>query len=166
MKEIIFTIVLSICLTTFSIGQGEQYVPNQFLVQLKTNASIKQLMSRLNDSNRATEWSTPQQLIPNMNIWLLEHNQATTQKEMLYFLQNLSTVQIAQYNHKVHLRSPSPMATTPNDPLFTNQWQYINTGAGGGTAGVDLDAELAWDITTGGLTATNETRFTDTNWLR
>ena len=157
MKEVIFTIVISIFLTTFSVGQGEQYVPNQFLVQLKTKASIKQLMSRLTDYSSTIEWSTPQQLIPNMNIWLLEHNQAATQKELLHFLQHLSTVQVVQYNHKVHLRSPSPMATTPNDPLISNQWQYINTGTGGGTAGVDLDAELAWDITTGGITATNDT---------
>jgi len=157
MKELIFTLAISIFLTTFSLGQVEQYVPNQFLVQLKTKVSIKQLMARLQDYNNSIKWSTPQQLIPNMNIWLLEHNQTATQKELLPFLQHLSTVEVAQYNHKVHLRSPSPMATTPNDPLFSNQWQYINTGAGGGTAGVDLDAELAWDITTGGLTATNDT---------
>ncbi|CAA6828926.1 MAG: Unknown protein [uncultured Aureispira sp.] len=144
-------------MTTFSIGQEEQHVPNQFLVQLKTKVSIQQLMARLKDYNRSVEWSTPQQLIPNMNIWLLEHNQVAAQKELLPFLQNLSTVQVAQYNHKVQLRSPSPMATTPNDPLFNNQWQYINTGANGGTAGVDLDAELAWDVTTGGVTATNDT---------
>lgn len=157
MKKIIFTIVISIFLTTISNAQGEQYVPNQLLVQLKSNASIKQLMSRLNDYNKHTDWSPPQRLIPNMNIWLLEHNQAQIQKELLNFLQELSNVEVAQYNHKVHLRSPSPMATTPNDPLFSNQWQYINTGTNGGTAGVDLDAELAWDITTGGLTATNDT---------
>lgn len=157
MKEIIFTIIVSIFLTTVSLGQGEQYVPNQFLVQLKANTSIKQLMSRLNDYSRTTEWASPQRLIPNMNIWLLEHNQASLQKELLHFLQEVSSVQVAQYNHKVQLRSPSPMATTPNDPLFNNQWQYINTGANGGTAGVDLDAELAWDITTGGLTANNDT---------
>lgn len=157
MKRIILTIVISILLTTFSIGQKEQFVPNQFLVQLKANTSIKQLMPRLKQYNSTIEWSSPQQLIPNMNIWLLEHNQPKAQKELLYFLQQLSVVQVAQYNHNVSLRSPSPMATTPNDPLFSNQWQYINTGTGGGTAGVDLDAELAWDITTGGVTATNDT---------
>lgn len=157
MKEIIFTIVLSFFLTTFCLGQGEQHVPNQFLVQLKTNVSIKQFTTRLNDYNKTIEWSAPKQLIPNMNIWLLEHDQTSAQKELLQFLKQLSSVEVAQYNHKVSLRSPSPMATTPNDPLFSNQWQYINTGANGGTAGVDLDAELAWDITTGGLTATNDT---------
>jgi hypothetical protein len=157
MKRIIFTIVISIFLNTFGVAQGEQYVPNQFLVQLEANSNIKQLMARLTNYNTTIKWSTPQQLIPNMNIWRLEHNQATAQKELLHFLQQLSTVQVAQYNHTVSLRSPSPMATTPNDPLFSNQWQYINTGTGGGTAGVDLDAELAWDITTGGVTATNDT---------
>lgn len=157
MKEIFFAIIISSLLTTLSLGQGEQYVPNQFLVQLKADATIKQLLSRSNDYNNSIRWATPQQLIPNMNIWLLEHNQTAQQEELLQFLQQLSVVQVAQHNHKITLRSPNPMATTPNDPLFSNQWQYINTGTGGGTAGVDLDAELAWDITTGGLTATNDT---------
>jgi hypothetical protein len=157
MKELISTIVLSIFLTTFSIGQTEQHIPNQFLVQLKPNVTIKQLMPRLKNYNNSIEWSTPKRLIPNMDIWLLEHNQTAAQKELLSFLKQLSSIQVAQYNHKVSLRSPSPMATAPNDPSFSNQWQYINTGANGGIAGVDLDADLAWDITTGGLTVTNDT---------
>ena len=157
MKGIIFSITISIFLSTFSLAQNEQYVPNQFLIQIKAQHNIKELMARLVDYNRSIEWQKPQQLIPNMDIWLLEHNQPNLQEKLLHILQDLSMVQVAQYNHKVNLRSPSPMATTPNDPLFNNQWQYINTGAGGGTAGVDLDAELAWDITTGGLTANNDT---------
>ncbi len=37
----------------------------------------------------------------------------------------------------------------PNDPLLTNQWHLENTGQGGGTAGEDVHAQEAWDITTG-----------------
>ncbi|MGD9029555.1 MAG: S8 family serine peptidase, partial [Anaerolineae bacterium] len=37
----------------------------------------------------------------------------------------------------------------PNDPLLANQWHLRNTGQGGGTVGEDVDAEDAWDITTG-----------------
>lgn len=37
----------------------------------------------------------------------------------------------------------------PNDPLFPQQWQLHNTGQSGGTAGADIKAEPAWDITRG-----------------
>ncbi len=39
--------------------------------------------------------------------------------------------------------------TTPNDPLFANQWDWKNTGQFGGTVGDDVDATKAWDLATG-----------------
>jgi len=36
-----------------------------------------------------------------------------------------------------------------NDPLFPNQWHLRNTGQGGGTSGVDINTDPAWNITTG-----------------
>ncbi len=37
----------------------------------------------------------------------------------------------------------------PNDPGFSNLWGMQNTGQFGGTAGMDMDADLAWDIKLG-----------------
>ncbi|UCC44104.1 MAG: S8 family serine peptidase [Candidatus Zixiibacteriota bacterium] len=37
----------------------------------------------------------------------------------------------------------------PNDPLFYLQWSHLNTGQFGGVPGIDTDADLTWDITTG-----------------
>jgi thermitase len=42
-----------------------------------------------------------------------------------------------------------PGRFTPADPEFVNQWQWANSGAGGGTAGADVHAEEAWDHTFG-----------------
>ncbi len=39
--------------------------------------------------------------------------------------------------------------TTPNDPSYSSLWGLKNTGQTGGTSGVDIDAELAWNTTTG-----------------
>jgi alpha-tubulin suppressor-like RCC1 family protein/subtilisin family serine protease len=39
---------------------------------------------------------------------------------------------------------------TPNDPHFASQWALRNTGQPQGTAGADIDAEPAWNTTTGG----------------
>ncbi|MFU8862115.1 MAG: S8 family serine peptidase, partial [Cyclonatronaceae bacterium] len=35
------------------------------------------------------------------------------------------------------------------DPLFDNQWHLRNTGQNGAISGIDINAEFAWDITTG-----------------
>ncbi|MEO1449309.1 MAG: S8 family serine peptidase, partial [Bacteroidota bacterium] len=61
-------------------------------------------------------------------------------------------VQVAQFNHYITLRS-----TVPNDPQYNQQWQYDNTGQSGGTPGADIDMDLAWDVTTGGLTPQGDT---------
>jgi subtilisin family serine protease len=37
----------------------------------------------------------------------------------------------------------------PNDPLYGNQWHLKNTGQTGALADADVDADLAWDTTTG-----------------
>ncbi len=38
---------------------------------------------------------------------------------------------------------------TSNDPFFNNQWSLKNTGQNGWTAGMDINVEQAWTITTG-----------------
>ena len=42
-----------------------------------------------------------------------------------------------------------PEMATPNDPLFSDQWDMQNTGQTGGTIGADMKAAAAWDISTG-----------------
>lgn len=152
MLKTIFTLLLGWLFLSITFAQDNNYLPNQFLVQLHYNNNIKQLQQSLNQRYPSIDWKTPKRLIPNMEIWQLHYQGQANQAELLNFLQASKLVELAQYNHKVTMRSP--MATTPNDPAFNNQWQYINTGIG---AGNDLDAEQAWDITTGGLTASNDT---------
>ena len=73
-------------------------------------------------------------------------------KQLLGQLKALPMVKLAQENHIVSKRN-----TVPNDPNYVSQWQYKNTSQNGGTVGVDLDAELAWDVTTGGITPNGDT---------
>ena len=61
-------------------------------------------------------------------------------------------VMMCQLNHIIDQR-----VTVPNDPQYNQQWQYDNDGSNGGTVNADIDAPEAWDITTGGLTATGDT---------
>ena len=59
---------------------------------------------------------------------------------------------ISQFNHtNLDIRS------LPNDSLFYKQWALLNDGTNGGAGTADIDAESAWDITTGGLTPFGDT---------
>ncbi len=40
-------------------------------------------------------------------------------------------------------------STTPNDPTYVRDWGLSNNGFTGGTTDADIDADEAWDITTG-----------------
>ncbi|HEX8551714.1 MAG TPA: S8 family serine peptidase [Abditibacteriaceae bacterium] len=48
-----------------------------------------------------------------------------------------------------NLIRPKKKRFVPNDPLYSQQWHLNNTGQGGGKAGADIKAQLAWDITRG-----------------
>lgn len=70
------------------------------------------------------------------DIWLLKFNaESKTIEEVLNALNQLDYVLSTSPNRVVELRA------APNDPNFGSQWQYDN-----------IDAESAWDITTGGTT--------------
>ena len=87
-----------------------------------------------------------------MHIWLLQFDHTSINEQaFLNHIRRHQLVEIAQFNHLIKERA------TPNDPLYMNQWQYVNTGDAGGLAGCDLDAEEAWDIGTGGVTVNGDT---------
>ena len=151
----IFITVLFLICNYWGQAQNGTAEPKQFLVQLKANSSIKTLMSQLKAQSPQLHWETPKQLIPGRNIWHLHYQGTGDDRELLYLLRQAKEVEIAQHNHQLELRSPQ--STTPNDGLFANQWQYINNGSNGGTVNADIDADLAWDITTGGVTSQNDT---------
>jgi thermitase len=64
-----------------------------------------------------------------------------------------------QRNPNVEYAEPNGIAYpvwTPNDPYYTSsqQWALNNLGTGGGTAGDDIDAPPAWNVTRGSSTQT------------
>ncbi|MCB0756802.1 MAG: hypothetical protein KDB98_14470, partial [Flavobacteriales bacterium] len=87
-----------------------------------------------------------------MAAYLLEFNENIHHQQFLQQLWEDENVTLIQLNHYIKNRN-----TTPNDPQFNQQWWHINNGSGGGTADADIDSDEAWDITTGGVTATGDT---------
>ena len=67
-------------------------------------------------------------------------------REMMARLRANPDVEFVEPNYIIRI------AATPNDPSFGNLWGLFNFGQnyfGAGIAGADIDATLAWDISTG-----------------
>ncbi|MCB9193245.1 MAG: fibronectin type III domain-containing protein [Flavobacteriales bacterium] len=92
-------------------------------------------------NGRSTGLRIDRELSAPMRAWLL-HFDATDipQPVMLRKVHQHPAVMLAQNDHVIKER------TMPNDPQYGSQWQHQN-----------IDSEAAWDITTGGLTATGDT---------
>jgi serine protease len=117
--------------------------PGVFLVSLVEGADVDVLSKRFDPEARAEKISDL------LNIWLLHAD--LPEQDALAWLRRQPEVRVAQLNHLLDNRG------IPNDPLFPKQWHFINDGASGGVFDADMDADQAWDITTGGLTPAGDT---------
>ncbi|MFT4601978.1 MAG: hypothetical protein ACI857_002164, partial [Arenicella sp.] len=130
--------------------EGKNYIEGDMLIQLSADGSIKELMSK---APANMEFKIDRLLSRPMRAWLIKFNYTNVPNhDMLNWLYEQDEVTLAQNNHKIQMRS-----TLPSDgAAFSTQWHHNNTGQTGGTTDADIDSDLAWDITTGGQTATND----------
>jgi serine protease len=132
--------------------------PREFLVVLQPGTPAEALTAAFEAAGRGT-LTVRRKVADFVGAWLLEAP-ADEPVAVLDWLRRQPGVRVAQFNWPLDDRTmppgPPPLAL-PDDPLFSLQWQYVNTGAAGGLADADLDAEAAWDVTTGGLTAAGDT---------
>lgn len=145
-------LTMSLFLTLYSILVFAQtistldHVRGQFIVSLKPGVSpnlIEQKYRLLN--GKSTKLEAKELVSDVMNIWLYSFDyQAIEEREFLQTLRREPSLNLAQFNHFVEDRKK------PNDPQYANQWQWNSTTS------AHIKAELAWDITTGGLTSTGD----------
>ena len=76
-------------------------------------------------------------------IYRVHLNPTATVTSATSKLAALPGVQSAQPDYKIQIER------TPNDPSFTSQWAFNNTGQNGGTAGADIRLPAAWNVSTG-----------------
>ncbi|GAA0722590.1 hypothetical protein GCM10009430_25150 [Aquimarina litoralis] len=138
-------IILICCLffySTFTIkAQTAKYVPGEILVKLNEEYSGKKFVQDFERSS--SQLSNPVLVSKSLNIWKFSFDEnKTPMKTILNNVSRNRNTQIVQVNHIITKR-----ATTPNDAEFDRQWQYFQSND------KDIDAEEAWDITTGGTTA-------------
>ena len=149
-----FLIIVSF---SFSFSQEKKnYVEGEVLVQFKPGFGPTDFEKEFQKTEIGLhfEYVYPQISVvsKNVNIFKFRFNPEFSHENLMEVLKGLDIVQLTQLNHYVESR-----ATTPNDTEFGSQWQFENTGQTGGTAGNDISATDAWDITTGGLTAHGDT---------
>ncbi|MFK7937320.1 MAG: hypothetical protein AB8G22_27650, partial [Saprospiraceae bacterium] len=141
----ILPLLFTVC--TFSVlnAQKLDHVLGEVMVRMQADADIETLVSKHQlFAGELTQLVIKEEVSKHMDIWLLKFD--FTKVDEFAFAEQLyrsPLVETIQQNHILALRS-----TTPNDPQFNQQWQYINTGQGGGEVGADIDMELAWDIST------------------
>lgn len=128
---------------------NNSFVSGEVMVQLKSKTELPALLSTYHLTKKHV-------VSERFNIYLLKFdNGRTNNASIISLLENDKSVVNVQNNHHISLREANE--TLPDDELFDVQWSLLNTGQGSGTAGADIDATLAWDITTGGVTALGDT---------
>lgn len=112
-------------------------IPNEVIVRLQKGANAQRVVDQMPANY---EFQIERLLSAPTDIWLFTfNNEVTNVDQVIRDLKNLNAVFQAQVNTLVDLRE------APDDPLYSSQWQHQN-----------IDSEEAWDISTGGTSATGE----------
>ena len=148
MGKIFLTCLFLLGALNQSFSQALDAVQGEFLIQMKKGAHPQALVDAYTSKRgSAARLKVAKKVKAPMEVWKLrfDHN-TVSQSQLLVELSRDPMVNVIQNNHFVKLRQ-----TIPDDPQFSSQWQWFNDGSNG-TLDADVDAELAWDIATGGQT--------------
>lgn len=150
--KLAFILLITIFNLLIAVGQtatDKDFIAGEVMVQLASKTELPALLSNYSLTLKHV-------VSERFNIYLLEFNdKRTSNNQVVSLLGSDKSVVNVQNNHVVSLREANQ--TLPDDSLFNDQWSLLNTGQAGGTPGADIDATLAWDITTGGITALGDT---------
>jgi hypothetical protein len=149
-----FSLILVLFILTNSLwSQKINHNQGEILVQIKPNIDIFVVAQNwyfFQKNN--TRLAVKQAVSKPLDIWLLEFDFTKIEENtFLNFLKRQDEILHAQFNHHIYDRQ-----NIPNDPQFGDQWQWLNNGVNGSANDADVDAELAWDLTTGGETAVGQ----------
>ena len=131
-------------------AQQIDHVQGEVIVQFHSKVeNISSILTRYQTyRGRKANITTKRCLSQTMNIWQIKFDFSVIhERQLLATLRKDRLVENVQFNHLITPRN------RPNDPDFLLQWEYLNSQ----NMDADLDAELAWEITTGGVTVNGDT---------
>lgn len=114
-------------------------VPGEYVVKFKDTFSVQQNHQVLGQ----ILGSHVKDVIPNLNVAVIKRPVFEIQHNVLKSLAENPNVEIVEPNFIYKINR------TPNDPMLGSLWGLVNVGQNSGTAGIDIGAERAWDITVG-----------------
>ncbi len=132
-----------------SQGQVLRHVQGEILIKVASSNKVlpNHILNQISNSSRKSIQCSP--VSDKLGIWKLRFDaNEINELQLLAHLKGQNDILDVQKNHWITYRE-----TLPNDPQFALQWPFLNNGSNGATEDIDFDAELAWDITTGGNTS-------------
>lgn len=129
-----------------TIAQQAATMPGEILVKLKSSITPEKVVEEVYEfAGLESRFAVDHCVSDYMDIWLFTFDESVQDKrDLILFIQSLEGVAIAQANHMLEERD------IPDDPFLGQQWHHQNVDDH------DIDSELAWDVTTGGSTATGD----------
>lgn len=157
MKNLLPLLTAVLALSFLSAEAQMKRVPGEMILQFTADADPDKVLEQYDETGSAQPTlAIDRVLSPHMRLYLVKFDpELQSPNALLDALRRDESVSIAQFNHYVQQRENDEII--PNDPEFDGQWHHKNTGQNGGTPGADIRSAEAWDITTGGLTATGDT---------
>ena len=118
--------------------EKKHYEEGSLIVKFKPGApgEIRDYIHRRHGSEKIKEF-------PSLNIHHVKFKKGMSIKKAIAIYQAEPDVEYAEPNYLVTIQA------VPNDLYFNYLWGLHNIGQTGGTAGADIDASRAWDITKG-----------------
>ena len=122
-----------------------RWIPNEFILQFKSSNDFSSFLNQNSETNGRFEKIA--NTAPDWNIYLFRSNSTTDSPySLLTQLRQNPGIANAQFNTGLTTR------LKPNDAYFNSQWQHNNDGSQGGVNNVDMDTDLAWDLSTSSTT--------------
>jgi hypothetical protein len=140
-RSLTFLALIALLFSLSAHAQGPAYVPGDLLVMMRPGTSPWSVVEGLRSVNGiSTGIDVAEEVSAPMRAWLFRFDaNVIAQDAMLRAAWSHPSVQMAQNNHVVTERQ------VPNDAQYAQQWHHQN-----------INSEAAWEIGTGGVTATGD----------
>ncbi|MFN0275662.1 MAG: S8 family serine peptidase [Chitinophagales bacterium] len=138
------SLTVLVFVTALLFSQESNRIAGELIVQLRYKTEVRDFEKQLSEQDIQIQSISP--ISTRLNLWLIHFDENVFDaNQAVRAINSLRDVEVVQFNHTLQRRN------LPNDDDFSLQWNMLNDGAGG-TVDADIDAEEAWDITTGGIT--------------